>query len=397
MEYILLENESREHFIWRLYENEYKTENIKKEQCGEICRSIFNEPYDESAYRKLWQYFNTMWDAVKHEYILDTDEQLIKRLMTIEEKEDELFKQQIKTRDWTREKRKYLREEARVENLRESFLYANSLSTDVLFNKYETKHNGEKEAVLMLSDFHVGLEIKNYWGTYNKEVFVDRMNQIVHKVMRRAEIENIGTLYVAGIGDFISGAIHATTRLAEEMDVLEQVYFVSKVMKSVLKELSEFGLNIKYLSVVGNHGRLNKNFKEHIEKESFNKLVDWYIQDAIEDGLLDIEYIHNEVEDGIGLTEINGEWCAFVHGHRDSVNMVVLNMIKATGIIPKFVFMGHYHSKQTTDQAIATVFVNGCVDGVDEYAKDKRYFNKPSQTLVIFDNDDVVDIRLSLK
>lgn len=397
MEYKILENETREHFIWRLYDNAYSTGQLDREQCGEICRKEFNEPYDESAYRKIYQYFKNMWDAVKHEYILDTDEELIKRLMAIEEKENELYKQQVRARDWTREKRKTLRDEARVEELRDSFRYANSLSKEVLFNKYETKHNGLTEAVLMLSDFHAGLDIKNYWGTYNKDVFIDRIKQIAHKVMRRAELDNIGTLYVASLGDLISGAIHGTTRLAEEMDVLEQVYFVSKVMKSMLRELSEFGINIKYLSVVGNHDRLNKNFKEHIEKESFNKLVDWYIQDAIEDGLLDIEYIHNEIDDGIGMIEINNQWCAFVHGHRDSVSSVVMNMIKATEIIPKYVFMGHYHSKITDEQQIATVFVNGCLDGVDEYAKDKRYFSKPSQTLVIFDGDDLVDIKLSLK
>jgi hypothetical protein len=389
------DGETRLHFIWRVYSYQRDIGGITNEECGKICRTELNESFDESAYRKLAQSFFNMFDEVKVEYL--SDDAIEKRLEEIEKREDELYKQQVKARDWTREKKKTLRDEARIDNLRESFSYANSLTKEVLFNKYEKQHNGQLNAVLMLSDFHVGLDIKNYWGTYNKEVFVDRIKQVTHKVMRRSEIDNIGTLYVASLGDLISGAIHGTTRLAEEMDVLEQVYFVSKVMKSMLKELCEFGLDIKYISVVGNHDRLNKNFKEHIEKESFNKLVDWYIQDAIEDGLLNIEYINNEIDHGIGLTEINGEWCAFVHGHQDNPKSVVFNMIKATGIIPKFVFMGHYHSKVSDEQEIATVFVNGCLDGVDEYAKDKRYFSKPSQTLIVFDSDDVIDIKLSLK
>jgi gas vesicle protein len=397
MEYKLKSGQAKNHFIWEVYSKGYKTGLLTREQAGEVCQRELGLDFDESAFRKKYEAFESMWEEVKEEYLIESDDLVLERLAKIEEKEDELYKQQVKARDWTREKRKTLRDEARVENLKDSFSYVNKLVPEVLFNKYESKHVGEKEAVLMLSDFHVGLEIKNYWGQYNTQVFKDRINQIIHKVMRRAEVENIGTLYVAGLGDLISGSIHVTTRLAEEIDTLEQVYLVSKVMKSMLKELSAFGLDIKYLSVVGNHDRKNKLFKEHVESESFNKLVDWYIQDAIEDGLLDIEYIHNEIDDGIGMTVINGENCVFVHGHQDGVKSVVFNMIKATGIIPKYVFMGHYHSKVTDEQEIATVFVNGCLDGVDGYAKDKRYFSKPSQTLVVFEDDDVIDIKLSLK
>jgi hypothetical protein len=47
-------------------------------------------------------------------------------------------------------------------------------------------------------------------------------------------------------------------------------------------------------------------------------------------------------------------------------------------------------------QGRSKVFINGSLVGVDEYAKDKRYFSEPSQSLLVFDEDDVIDIELKL-
>jgi len=394
LDYNILKNESKEHFIWRLYSKFYETGKLSKDECGEICRTQLEEEFDESAYRKTYQAFMNMWNEVKDEYV--SEESLLMQIEVIQDVKDELYKQQVKTRDWTREKRKTLRDEARVENIKDAFKDALENATEIQLPKYEKKHVGTKEAILMLSDFHVGLEIKNYWNTYNKEVFEDRISTIVLKVMKYAEIMNIGTLYVASLGDLISGAIHITTRLAEEMDVLEQAMYVAKVMKSLLSDLSDFGLDIKYLSVVGNHDRQNKNYKEHIEKQSFNKLIDWYIEEKVSDGVLDIEFISNEIDDGIGLFKINGEHCYMVHGHQDSMQSVLMNLSIATGIIPKYILMGHYHNKNSMTQGRSKVFINGSLVGVDEYAKDKRYFSEPSQSLLVFDEDDVIDIELKL-
>jgi len=389
------DNEHEYHFIWRVYSYMKDTGNITLAEAGEICNRELKLDYDESRHRKIYESFEKVWNQVRDEYV--TEEGINDQLDDIDVKKDELYKQQVKTRDVLREKRKILRDEARIENLKDSFKSAYENADEVVFDKYESKHQGEKEAVLMLSDFHVGMVIDNYWNTYNTEVFKKRLNEVAMKVMRRAKIDNIGTLYVASLGDLISGSIHVTTRLAEELDVLDQVMFVAKSIKNLLKEFVDFGLNVKYLSVVGNHDRVNKHYKEHIEKESFNKIVDWYILDKIEDGILKIEYIYNEIEDEIGHFVINGEDCFFVHGHNDSVNSVVQNMIMATGIVPKYIFMGHWHSKRTDWQGNCAVFVNGNLMGVDDYGQKKRYFGKPSQSLIVFDDGDEVDIKINVE
>lgn len=391
----LQDNETRLHFIWKVYKYQEDTGNLTNEEAGVMCREQLNENYDESAYRKLYQYFSNMWKEVKTEYV--NEEALLKRIEQIEQREDEIYKKGIRAKDWLREKRKYLRDEARVEALKDAFSDAYINTEDVVFNKYESKHSGNNSAVLMLSDWHVGIEIDNYWNTYNSEIFKKRLETILFKTFKYAEKNDIGTLYVTNLGDVVSGAIHATTRLAEEMDVLDQVMLVCKSMVSFLKDLSDFGLNVKYLSVCGNHDRLNKNYKEHIEKESFNKVIDWHILDKVNDDVLDIEFITNELDDGIGHFVIDGNDYFTVHGHQDSINSVITNMTMASGIIPKAVFMGHYHHKQSITSNTSKVFVNGSLVGVDTFAKDKRYFSSPSQSLIVLDDNDIVDIELNLQ
>ena len=387
-------DETEEHFIWRVYSYLKETGNITTRQAGDICNKELKLDYDESRHRKIYESFLKVWEHVKDEYI--TDDGILSQLDDIDERKDGLYKQQVKTSDALREYRKTLRNEARVDNIKAMFKDAYANSDEVVFEKYEEKHSGSKSSILMLSDFHVGLEINNYWNTYNKDVFECRIKSVVKKVIKNAKLLDIRTLYVVSLGDLISGSIHATTRLAEEMDTLDQVMYVAKTMKNLLIELSDFGLDIKYISVVGNHDRLNKVYKEHIEKESFNKLVDWYICDKIDDGIIKAEYIDNKIDEEISLFEINGKNCIAVHGHNDNVASVLDNMIQATRIIPDFIFMGHYHSKVTKTDGNATIFVNGSLVGVDEYAKTKRYFSKPAQSLIVFDDEDVIDIKLNL-
>lgn len=389
------EGESRLHFIWRVYKYREDTGSITTEEAGTICRKELDETYDESTYRKVYFAFKDMWNSVKEEYILSSSN--LERLDEIEEREDELYKQQVKTRDWLREKRNYLRSEARIENIKESLVDAYNSAPFPVFVKPDEKRKDGLSAILMLSDWHVGIVIENFWNTFNKEVFEKRLEELLFEVVRYCEIHNVSTLYVANLGDMISGAIHATTRLAEEMDVLDQAMYVAKSMAMFLGNLSEFGFDVKYSSVVGNHDRINKAYKEHIEKESFNKMVDWYICDKVEDGSLDIEFLSNVIDDGISTFEVDGEPYFAVHGHLDSVNTVFTNLTQGIKIIPTGILMGHFHSKATQNQNNHKIYVNGSLSGVDTYAKDKRYFTDPSQTLIIIDGKNIVDIDINLK
>ena len=60
------------------------------------------------------------------------------------------------------------------------------------------------------------------------------------------------------------------------------------------------------------------------------------------------------------------------------------------------VILGHFHKDQTKNFQGKKVFFNGTIKGVDEYALNKRLFGSPSQSLVIFDEEEVFDIPMEL-
>jgi len=388
-----LENESRLHFIWRVFKYQKDSDKLTNEQAGEICRKELNEPYDESAYRKVYQSWENMWLEVKDEYI--SEEALLERLSQIDDREDELYKTKVKTADKLREYRKTLRDEARIENIMDVI---SEVALDLPEFKYEQKEiklNGEANAIIEIGDWHYGKISDNFWNKFNTQIAKERVDKLIFDTIKYCEIMNVGTLYIANLGDLIEGAIHVSCRVMSEEDSIEQIMHASELLAYFINELHSFGLNIKYVSVSDNHSRLNKNYKEHIEKENFGKIIDWYLQARLTN-LSNFEFIENIIDESIAYFEVNGKNVFSIHGHLDNPHSVVQDLTLSTGMIADIVLMGHYHNKVEKSFHFSKVFVNGSLCGTDEYAKTRRLFSKASQTLIVFDNENIVNFEIVL-
>ena len=101
------ENETDDELIFRVCSLK-STETWQ--EIGDGLNEELGNLFSESAYRKKYQSFQKMFDSVKHK-VVDSNEHLLE----LEKKQDELYKQQVKTRDSVREYRATLRDEARVE------------------------------------------------------------------------------------------------------------------------------------------------------------------------------------------------------------------------------------------------------------------------------------------
>lgn len=391
MELKRYEGEGREHFIWRIYKYKEDTGKLSKEIAGEVCRNGLNEAFDESAYRKMYESFRKMWEEVKSEYV--DEESLINRISEIELREDELYKQQVKTRDQFREKRKTLRDEARIENLMDTIWQVASDMPE--FNLgIDKKKFGTDKAVLRISDWHLGKNIDSFWNKYNKTIAKERVDKLIFETIKYCEKFDIGTLYVATLGDMIDGAIHGNARVANEEDFIQQIMTASELISYMLEALYEYGLEVKYLSVLDNHSRANKDYKEHIEKENFGNIIQWYIEARMKDK---IEFIDNMIDENVGYVEIDGKSHFFVHGHlkAHSTNTVIQNLALSLRTTVDYVHMGHFHSSQTKDFQFAKVYINGSLCGVDAYAQSMGLFSYPTQSMIVIDGDS--DIRIDMK
>ncbi len=374
--------ESEEEFIFRVCKD--KDLIGTWEDVANILNKQLGNEYTESKYRKQYQAFCKMFEKTKEQYF---DEKYIKDL---EEKEETLFKQQVKAADRLRELRGDLRKEARYEALVDAVRECASNMPEYDLD-YRIEVGRKNEAVLLLSDWHAGITVNNFRRKFNMSVLVESVAKIKSKVIKYCEINDVRRLNVCGLGDFISGNIHVSTRVQQETDVISQTMFVAELMAEFLKDLSLEIEQVIYRQTLDNHSRTNLNYKDHIEVENFSRIIPWYLETRLADTCVHIS--NDNIDPNIGYFETQrGKKVCFVHGHLDKPKTVIDDLTSGIGVVIDYVMMGHYHSKESGDG----VFVNGSIVGTDAYALNNRLFSTPSQTLIIFENDgDVIDITVT--
>lgn len=301
-----------------------------------------------------------------------------------EELKRDLYKQQIKTRDERNSYRRTLRDEARIENIKdligESIKHLSSLKEVEYVNEGESD---EVEAVMLLSDMHVGMQIDNFANKYNSEIARKRLMAYVDETIRICKESGVSRLNVCNLNDMVHGIIHVTARIEEETDVIEQVMLAAEFLSEALNKLQEAAPEVIYRSVTDNHSRAIANYKEHIEKENLARLIDFYIEARLQNS--NIIFAKDNLDWDISMFELlNGKIMVCSHGHRDSINTILQGYMGATRKYVDYVCVGHYHeSKMKTFQG-AKVFVNGSLCGTDSFAQSKRLFGDPEQTLLVF-------------
>ena len=388
------EGESKEAFIHRIYSHRIEIGGGRKasdEELGEICRKELGESFDESAYRKPYQYFERMFDAIKDQFY---DPQYIQK---IEAQKDELYKQQVKTRDQTREKYRTLKDEARIEVMIEAIRQSAESYPAIkpIYRDEITMAKDGAEGILTLSDWHVGSEIDNFRNKFNEQILEKRVSTLVRKTIKYCMVHNVTKLTVINAGDILDGLIHTSLRLESEFDVIEQVKKASSLIYQLLINLSENFKEVSYRSVLDNHSRVIANKHEHVEKESFSLLVDWWLEAKLEGSRVQI--IKDNLDENIGLFQLNnGKNVFFVHGHLDPPATVTQNLTFGTGFMADITILAHYHADKMKTFQGKRVYLAGSLRGTDSFALNHRMFGDPTQMLLIFDEDEIVDIRLNL-
>lgn len=371
------------HFIWRVY-NEFKTTgNITVEQAGAICNKELKVDYDESRHRKIYESWEKVHNCVIGEYTTLEENEIIKE---IDQAKDELYKVKVRTADKLREHRTNLRNEARFDNLQDTAIKCANIMSEVYpfkNNLIVDTLNEEKLGVLLLSDFHYGITIDHFLNKYNKEICQIRVNQIISETIDTCRINNIDTLKIVGLGDYINGLLHLTTRVENEEDVITQIIEVTELLANMINDLSKYFNYIEYVDCLDNHSRVNANKKLSIEAENFGRLVSWYLKPRLI-GLNNVKVVQEKLDDSLVEVDVLGELCYAVHGHQDRVGTVVQKLALLTKRIPMSIFMGHTHSHYEKDEMGVDVIVNGTLSGTDIYAKDLRLTSKPMQKLLIY-------------
>ena len=311
------------------------------------------------------------------------------------QKRKELFKEKQQVRDEWSTLNRMMREEARIDTLKEVITTAASGLQPFKKVKYTGKKCADVEAIAMLSDLHIGVEFDDFCNKYNLDVAQQRVSKYIDDVKKYCALHKVKRLNVVNLGDMISGIIHTTIRIEQQFDVMEQVIKAGEIVAGVLNELQDAAPEVIYRSCTDNHARAIANKNEHIEKENFNRLIDWWVEPRLAN--TNVKFVRDGLNYEIGKFDLlNGKKVMFAHGHNDNTNKVFQNFIGATEEYINYVLLGHYHQEKVKNFQNMRVFINGSIVGTDDYAASKRYYTKPSQMLLVFDEDNVIHYSINL-
>ncbi len=298
-----------------------------------------------------------------------------------------LYKQQVKTRDVCNSYRRTLRDEARIEFVHDLIKEAvNELKKMPEVVIPEAVKGEEVEAVMLMSDLHVGMDIDNFYNKYNADIARKRLNEYVSKVIAICQERGVTRLNILNLGDMIDGNLRVTSRIEDSEDLVSQIMKASEFLSEALNRLQEAAPEVVYRSCSDNHSRVTPSFKENIEKENYFRLIDFYLKARLERS--NIVFAEDNLDVDLGFFELlNGKKMVFAHGHRDSVNTAIQNALGATRQYVDYVCVGHYHESKMKSFQGAKVFVNGSICGSDGYAQSKRLYGNAEQTLLVFDGN----------
>lgn len=314
------------------------------------------------------------------------------------EKKQLLMIQQQKTRDEWSAYRRVIREDSRLQSFKEEISSAikelNKLPKPL--KEYSIKEQkSDVEAVMLLSDLHIGVDCKNFYNVYNSDIARKRLNKYVQDTKKYCKLNNVHRLTILGMGDFIHGAIHTSARIEQEMDITRQIIMASEMIAEALNELSEVAPEVIYRSCTDNHSRAIADKSQSIEEENFNKIIDWYLEERLKN--TKVKFMFDNIDISVGKFELlNGKKMMFAHGHLDSAQQAFNHFIGATREFIDYIAIGHYHCESLKSIQNVKVFTNGSIVGTEQYALSKRLFSEPSQTLLIFDGDNVLNLSINL-
>lgn len=236
------------------------------------------------------------------------------------------------------------------------------------------KAKEEEEAVLVLSDVHVGKITKSY----NPEIFKERLKKVNTGMLRIVELlrngYKIDTLNIVLGGDISDGeGIYPTQAMSIDQGALKQVFQVGvPEFSSMFVNLLNYFKRIKIHCVRGNHGRCGR-----FADETSNWDIALYEACKIAtQNYKNIEW--NISYDWENMFKIYDWKFLLIHGHQIKMQLniphygVTSKGMRWQGSMGHFdyLIMGHFHSIQICEWNNWTYFMNGTFSTDDEFSQE---------------------------
>ena len=356
----------------------------------ELSERLFGEGncFSASEVRKRMYGMKAIIEAIERdgeESIRDAD-----TLSALDAKKIELQMERQKFYDQRNAFNRLIRERSRQEELNEILVEAVGSGNlpQLHYERFDIAPS-DNDLLVSLNDIHYGANVSNFWNTYNSDVCREMMCRYLDRIISIGETHRSENCVVWANGDEISGNIHQSIAVTNKENVIEQIKGVSELIAEFLAELSRHFNNVTFVSVAGNHSRIEPNKDRALISERLDDLVEWYLGARLQN----FENITigggEKIDHTIYLVDVRGQTYCGVHGDFDGSASKV-QALQAMAERPIYaVLSGHlHHNKVDEIQGVKTIMA-GSFLGMDDYCVQKRIVGRAEQMVCVCDENGV--------
>ena len=308
----------------------------------------------------------------------------------LDSKRIELQKERQKFFDQRNAYNKLLRERSRQEELNEILVDAvrsgNLPSLQYVRSEIPCSDN---DLLVSLNDIHYGANVQNYWNTYNSDVCRDMMCKYLDHIISIGETHKSENCIVWANGDEISGNIHQSIAVTNKENVIEQIKGVSELIAEFLAELSKHFRQVVFVSVAGNHSRIEPNKDKALISERLDDLVEWYLSARLQNFENIVIGGGEKIDHTIYLIDVRGKMYCGVHGDFDGSPGKVQSLQAMAGRPVYAVLSGHLHHNKTDEVHGVKTVMAGSFLGMDDYCVQKRIVGRAEQMVCVCDESGI--------
>lgn len=356
----------------------------------ELSERLFGEGncFSASEVRKRMYGMKAIIEAIERdgeESIRDAD-----TLSALDVKKIELQMERQKFYDQRNAFNRLIRERSRQEELNEILVEAVKSGNlpQLHYERFDIAPS-DNDLLVSLNDIHYGANVSNFWNTYNSDVCREMMCRYLDRIISIGETHRSENCVVWANGDEISGNIHQSIAVTNKENVIEQIKGVSELIAEFLAELSRHFSNVTFVSVAGNHSRIEPNKDRALISERLDDLVEWYLGARLQN----FENITigggEKIDHTIYLVDVRGHTYCGVHGDFDGSASKVQALQAMAGKPIYAVLSGHlHHNKIDEVQGVKTIMA-GSFLGMDDYCVQKRIVGRAEQMVCVCDENGV--------
>lgn len=378
------QDESNFDFQRRLVYGKLVDKTLSDVDYSELAEALYGQAYAPDVARRMVYGSKRTLDAVEQDVkrTIQSDDVLSE----LDSKLMELQKERQKYFDQRNALTKLIRERSRQEELNE-ILEGAIRSGDLPQLDYQRVmiEHSDNDLLVSLNDIHYGANVHNYWNTYNSEICRDMMCRYLDRIIGIGETHHSENCIVWANGDEISGNIHQSIAVTNKENVIEQIKGVSELIAEFLAELSKHFNQVVFVSVSGNHSRIEANKDRALVAERLDDLVEWYLSARLQNFENVLIGGGEKIDNTMYMIDIRGKTYCGVHGDFDGSAGKVQSLQTMAGRPLYAVLSGHLHHNKTDDvQGVKTIMA-GSFLGMDDYCVQKRIYGKSEQMVCVCD------------